>query len=190
MARTAGRPSAEELERNGRRCHGVNHAGARCGAASLPDLAFCSHHLSDVDKRRREETGEELIRLTGQALRVIQTALDLDQPRIRWEDRLRAAALIMQRTLPTTGPAPVQVNILGKVEDDGNPYSESDFIRKRLAEVREANERLALAQGKSQADQLRDLRADDVIDAEIITEEPAAAQDIPAEPWPQREATG
>lgn len=155
-------------------------------------FAHCRDHMDDLDRQRKHDTGERLIALTALALDTLEEVLRNGR---RNEDRVRAAQLVIARTLPVTGPAPVQINLLGGPADDGDQYSESAAIRKRLAELRESHERMALAQGKSIVEQLRDLRADDVIDAEIITEEPepAAAQDIPApgaEPWPQREAAG
>jgi hypothetical protein len=148
--------------------------------------------LDDLERKRKADTGNRLIAMTALALDTLDEVMRTGR---RNEDRVRAAGLVLARTLPVSGDGAVgvQVNILGTKDGDGDQYSESAEIRKRLLELRESHERMARAQGKSAADQLRDLRADDVIDAEIITEEPTAAQDIPApgaEPWPQREAAG
>lgn len=187
-----GRPTADVLEQHGKRCQGVTRAGSRCKGATLPGLSFCSHHLDDLERKRKADTGNRLIAMTALALDTLDEVMRTGR---RNEDRVRAAGLVLARTLPVSGDGAVgvQVNILGTKDGDGDQYSESAEIRKRLLELRESHERMARAQGKSAADQLRDLRADDVIDAEIITEEPTAAQDIPApgaEPWPQREAAG
>ena len=175
MPGRGGRPTAEQLEQRGRRCQGVTTSGARCKAASVPDLQHCPWHLSDIDKQRRADTGAELLRLTRKALAVLEAALDLDSPaRVRWEDRLAAAKTVLARTAPTSGP---QVLVLNGKADDGRS-SEADLIRTRLAEIRGQIETRSSLQG-AVAQPFDHLADADIVDAEIVPEpEPVVQQEI------------
>ena len=144
-----GRPPAAELGE--RACGGRNAHGGSCGNPRIPDMAYCLHHLGEVDRSKAATTSERLRRMTDRALDALDQVLATGPP----DARVRAAKLILDRVAPVAGPYSIAALVVPAPAVETSP---SDRIRTRLLEL---------------ASRTESAPDPEIIDAVIVDEEPA-----------------
>jgi hypothetical protein len=153
------RPKATELKR---RCKAPSrNTGEQCGSPAAAGLDVCTAHIAGkAEIKRQASTGERLARLTEKALNELDRILDegLD------DAKLRAIKIVVDRSLPVSGPHALTVNVLAPGAVDGRMVTAADRVRARLD---------ALAERHRQAEirESAEFDPDAVIDAEIVSDD-------------------